>query len=111
MTVKAPMPVRKLNLVVPLAHEATAMRTTETAAPVQARPGAVPTLIGASLRPGDVDCTILARAPGTRTSTSEKRVMGSRAQISARVAFTAAGSAPTWPARTAARRPPRPFRP
>lgn len=39
MTVKALTPVREMNLVVPLAHEATAMRTTETAAPAQARSG------------------------------------------------------------------------
>jgi hypothetical protein len=32
MTVKAPMPVRTLNLVAPLPHEGTAMRITETAA-------------------------------------------------------------------------------
>ena len=31
MTVKVVMPVRTLNLVEPLAHKATAMRTTETA--------------------------------------------------------------------------------
>ena len=79
MTVKALMPVRNLNLVVPLAHEATAMRTTETAARVQARPGAVTRLIGESLRPGDVDSTTVARTPGTRTSTTATRTTTTRA--------------------------------
>jgi RNA-directed DNA polymerase len=83
MTVKALMPVRNLNLVVPLAHEATAMRTTETAAPVPARPGAVAPLIGASLRPGDVDSTptrsTRPTTPGTRTSTTATRTTTTRA--------------------------------
>lgn len=56
MTVTAPMPERNLNLVVPLAHEATAMRTTETAASALARSGAVTPLIAeapaSSLRRG-----------------------------------------------------------
>jgi hypothetical protein len=50
MTAKAPMPVRDLNLVVPLAHEATAMRTTETTAAGGFGPGAVSELIGIRLR-------------------------------------------------------------
>jgi hypothetical protein len=78
MTVKALMPVRNVNLVVPLAHEATAMRTTETAAHRQARPGAVAPLIDESLRPGDVDCTTAARTPGTRTSTTATRTTTTR---------------------------------
>lgn len=73
MTVKAPMPVRNLNLVAPLAHEATAMRTTETAADAQARSGAVSPLIGESLRPGDVDSATAARTRGIRTSTTATR--------------------------------------
>ena len=79
MTVKALMPVRNLNLVVPLAHEATAMRTSETAALVQARPGAVAPLIGPGapcgpgLRCGNVDSTTVAPTPGTRTSTTATR--------------------------------------
>jgi retron-type reverse transcriptase len=77
MTVTALMPERTLNLVVPLPHEGTAMRTTGTAAPAQARPGAVSPLIGASLRPGDVDSTHRRRLPlappGTRTSTTATR--------------------------------------
>ena len=79
MTVKALMPVRNLNLVVPLAHEATAMRTTETAADAQARSGAVSSLIGDSLRPGDVDSTTVARTRGTRTSTTATRTTTTRA--------------------------------
>jgi len=79
MTVKALMPVRKVNLVVPLAHEATAMRTTDTAAIAQARSGAVPQLIGPGLRMSDVDCTTVARTPGTRTSTTATRTTTTRA--------------------------------
>ena len=74
MTVKALMPERNLNLVVPLAHEATAMRTTGTAAFGPVGPGAVAPLIGESLRPGDVDRTMTRSTrpttPGTRTSTT-----------------------------------------
>ena len=66
MTVTTLMPVRTVNLVVPLPHEGTAMRTAETAATVQARPGAVAPLTGESLRPGDVDCT---NHPSTRSAT------------------------------------------
>jgi RNA-directed DNA polymerase len=79
MTVKALMPVRNLNLVAPLAHEATAMRTPETAARAQARPGAVTGLIGASLRPGDVDSATAAPTPGIRTSTTATRTTTTRA--------------------------------
>ena len=79
MTVKALMPVRNMNLVVPLAHEATAMRTTDTAATVRAWSGAVAPLIGESLRPGDVDSTTVARTPGTRTSTTATRTTTTRA--------------------------------
>ena len=79
MTVKAIMPVRNLNLVAPLAHEATAMRTTETAAHAQAWSGAVTPLIGASLRLGDVDSASTARTPGIRTSTTATRTTTTRA--------------------------------
>ena len=41
MMVKALTPVRSLNLVVPLGHKPTAMRTTDTAAGAQAWSGAV----------------------------------------------------------------------
>jgi RNA-directed DNA polymerase len=71
MTVKVVMPVR-LNLVEPLPHKGTAMRTTETAGHGLARSGAVPLLIGESLRPGDVDSSTprstRPTTPGRRTS-------------------------------------------
>ena len=60
MTVKALMPVRKVNLVAPLAHKVTDMHTTDTAASAQARSGAASTLIGFGLRDGGV-----VRAMGT----------------------------------------------
>ena len=50
MTVKALIPVRTVNLVAPLAHKATDMHTTETAAPAQAWSGAASHLIGHGLR-------------------------------------------------------------
>ena len=50
------MTVRNMNLVAPLAHKATAMHTTETAAPSAGRSGAVSPLIGQiGLLWGDVD--------------------------------------------------------
>lgn len=49
------MTVRFLNLVTPLAHEATAMRSTDTTGSAPGRSGAVPLMIGASLRRSDVD--------------------------------------------------------
>jgi len=51
MAAKAPMTERSFNLVVPLAHEATAMRTTETAGSAPGWSGAVPRL---NARPGDI---------------------------------------------------------
>lgn len=71
MTAKATMTERTLNLVVPLAHEATAMRTTETAGSSQNESGAVSPLIGSCLRRGDVDST--TKTPGIRTSTMATR--------------------------------------
>ena len=82
MTVMALMPVRTLNLVVPLGHKPTAMRTTETAASVLARSGAVSQLIGSGLRQGDVDSTQRRRTqpatPGCRTSTTATRTTTTR---------------------------------
>ena len=82
MTVKAITPVRTLNLVVPLGHKPTAMRTTDTAAPLQARSGAVAPLIGQGLRQGDVDSTHLRSTrrttPGIRTSTTATRTTTTR---------------------------------
>jgi len=81
MKVKASMPVR-MNLVVPLPHEGTATRITETAACAQVRPGAVSPLIGESLRPGDVESTTQRSTrltmPGTRTSTTATRTTTTR---------------------------------
>jgi RNA-directed DNA polymerase len=76
--VKAIMTERILNLVLPLAHKATAMHTADTAGIVQARSGAVTALIGDSLRRGDVDSktgrsTPTPTMPGTRTSTTATR--------------------------------------
>ena len=74
MTVKALMPVRKLNLVAPLAHEATDMHTTDTAATVQARSGAAASLIGLGLRGGGVDSAMgTLPTPGIATSTTATR--------------------------------------
>ncbi len=79
MMVKAAMTERIINLVVPLAHKATAMRTTETAGSSLVWSGAVSPLIGASLRRGDVDSTTgrstqpTLTMPGIRTSTTATR--------------------------------------
>ncbi len=76
MTAMATMTERMFNLVVPLAHEATAMRTTETAGSSQERSGAVSR---PSDRPGDVDSTTgrstqpILTMPGIRTSTMATR--------------------------------------
>jgi RNA-directed DNA polymerase len=83
MTVKALMPVRTLNLVAPLPHEGTAMRTTGTAARAQAWPCAVGAVIGAQassppLRCVDVDRATVAPTPGTRTSTTATRTTTTR---------------------------------
>jgi hypothetical protein len=53
--VMAPTPVRIIDLVAPLPHEGTAMRTTDIAGRSRIRSGAVSQLIGAGLRLGDVD--------------------------------------------------------
>jgi hypothetical protein len=68
--VKATMTERSINLVVPLAHEATAMRIADTDRQRAARSGAVSQL---SNRSGDVDSTIFPAGPGIRTSTTATR--------------------------------------
>jgi RNA-directed DNA polymerase len=83
MNVMALMPVRLLNLVVPLAaRAATAMRTTGTAGSGRARPGAAAPLIGKRLRRRGVSCTTQrstrATTPGTRTSTMATRTTTTR---------------------------------
>lgn len=80
------MTERQFNLVVPLAHEANAMRTTETDRRRAARSGAVSPLIGDSLRRGDVESTIGTSTPGIRTSTTATRTTTTRTTtIAARV--------------------------
>jgi RNA-directed DNA polymerase len=80
MTVKALTPVRKLNLVAPLAHKATDMHATETAAPVQARSGAASYLIGSSLRTGGLHSAMgTPPTPGIATSTTATRTTTTRA--------------------------------
>jgi len=63
------------------------MRTTETAARAQARPGAVSPLIGASLRPGDVDSSMprstRPTTPGCRTSATATATSTTRTTSSA----------------------------
>jgi len=75
MEVKAAMTERDFNLVVPLAHKATAMRTTETPGSVPGRSGAVSRL---NTRPGDVRSTIGTAGPGIRTSTTATRTTTTR---------------------------------
>lgn len=67
MEVKAVMTERSFNLVVPLAHEATDMRITDTGRQCAEWSGAVSRL---SNRPSDVDSTTNAAGPGIRTSTT-----------------------------------------
>jgi RNA-directed DNA polymerase len=80
MEVKAAMTERLINLVLPLDHKSTAMHTTDTSDSNHVRSGAVSSLIGKSLRAGDVDskkltCSALA-TPGFRTSTMAIRTTG-----------------------------------
>ena len=95
--VKAMTTVRNIDLVVPLATQATAMRTADTAGLVaQGRSGAVSFLTDCSGREGDVDSTINRSArqvpPGIRTSTMETRI-GTTPTTSAALAPSAAQSA------------------
>lgn len=81
MTAKVAMTARESDLVVPLAHEATAMRTTDTARSSEAASGAVSQL---SDRRGDVDSTKgrstrpTTTMPGARTSTTATRTTTTR---------------------------------
>jgi len=84
MEVKAAMTERSINLVVPLAHEATDMRTTETAGSSRVWSGAV---TQPNARPGDVESTI-DQSPaglGIRTSTTATRTTTTAATSSALV--------------------------
>jgi RNA-directed DNA polymerase len=79
MTVKALMPVRNVNLVAPLAHEATDKHVTDTAASVRARSGAAFDLIGESLRDDGLESAAkTSRTPGSRTSTTATRTTTTR---------------------------------
>ena len=86
MTVTTLTPVRTLNLVTPLLHKSTAMRSTETAPLSMGRSGAVSPLIGTqsdlSLRRGDVDSvnkhSTPATTPGIRTSQMATRTTTTR---------------------------------
>ena len=69
------MTERSFNLVVPLAHKATAMRVTETDRRCVARSSAVSLL---SNRPGDVDSTTYPAGLGIRTSTTATRTTTNR---------------------------------
>jgi RNA-directed DNA polymerase len=83
MEVTAVMTERSLNLVVPLAHEANAMRITETTGRASERSSAVSRL---SIRSGDVESTIGTPTPGIRTSTTATRTTTTRTTtIAARV--------------------------
>ena len=80
MTVKALMPVRNVNLVAPLAHEATDKHVTDTAATARAESGAATDLIGVSLRDGGLEsATHAPRTPGIATSTTATRTTTTRA--------------------------------
>ncbi|WP_459252298.1 RNA-directed DNA polymerase [Paraburkholderia sp. RL17-383-BIF-A] len=74
------MTERSINLVVPLAHKATAMRIADTGRRCAARSGAVSPL---SNRSGDVDSTIFPAGPGIRTSTTAIRTTTTRTTSSA----------------------------
>ena len=75
------MTEHRFNLVVPLAHKATAMRDEDTGRRRAVRSGAVSQL---SDRSGDVDSTIVAPTPGIRTTTTATRTTTTRAPRSAR---------------------------
>ena len=84
MEAKAAMTERSINLVVPLPHKGTDMRSTETAGSAPARSGAV---TPAMIRQGDVASTtgILPTrpTPGIRTSTTATRTTTTRTTSSA----------------------------
>jgi hypothetical protein len=79
MTVKAFIPVRTVNLVAPLAHKATDMHTTDTAASVQAWSGAAAPLIGQFGRAGSLTSAMGLPTPGIATSTTATRTTTTRA--------------------------------
>jgi len=80
MEATAAMTERLINLVVPLAHEANDMRSTETVGSRRVRSGAVTPL---RIRPGDVESTTGTPTPGIRTSTTATRTTTTRATTTA----------------------------
>ncbi|KGX47259.1 reverse transcriptase family protein [Burkholderia pseudomallei MSHR2138] len=78
------MTERVFNLVVPLPHEGTDMRTTDTDCRRAVQSGAVSPLIGEGLQQSDVDSTMAPVTPGIRTSTTATRTTTTRAPRSAR---------------------------
>ena len=80
MEATAVMTERLINLVVPLAHEANDMRTTETVGSRRVRSGAVTPL---RIRPGDVESTTGTPTPGIRTSATATRASTTRATATA----------------------------
>ncbi len=82
--VKANMTVRLNNLVLPLAHKATAMRSIDTTDSFQDRSSAVTLLIGENLRQSDLDSKIqrstplIQVMPGIRISTTATRTTTTR---------------------------------
>jgi hypothetical protein len=80
MTVKALTPVRTVNLVAPLAHKATDMHTTETAANVQGWSGAAAPLIATGLRQDSLHSAMVTLpTPGIATSTTATSTTTTRA--------------------------------
>jgi len=97
MEAKAVMTERSINLVVPLAHEATAMRITETTGSSLDRSGAVSLL---KTRQGDVESTMETRpipaTPGIRTSTTATRTTTTRTTSSVPVPSADRSAAPDF---------------
>lgn len=77
------MTERKFNLVVPLAHEANAMRIAETDRRCAAPSGAVTPMIDNGLRRSDVESTMGTPTPGIRTSTTATRTTTTRTTTTA----------------------------
>jgi hypothetical protein len=84
-------PVRKIDLVAPLAQNATDMHIKDTNAAIRDRSDAVTQLIGNRLRPNDVDSanelstSRTLTMPGIRISTMATRITTTRTTISERV--------------------------
>lgn len=90
------MTVRLNNLVLPLAHKATAMRTIDTTGSSQDRSSAVTPLIGNNLRQSDVDSKILQSGLGIRTSITVTRTTTTRITSSAPALSADCNATPTF---------------